>query len=131
MTICLRAWVQDTFCFSSVFRASIRTLAQGTPLGHHTGFVVSLPHPGFPLPVLEKINKYVNWFREFFLLVSILKTFFLREKNSFFKLYIGQFPAISTVTIVSLKFYNNITNNTQPMTQRLMAWSRSTVIVML
>lgn len=75
-TICRRAWVQETcakkrsssfkellgvsfldyrysltFCLSSSCLASILTLAQGTPFGHHPGLVVSLPQPGFPLPV--------------------------------------------------------------------------------
>ena len=51
MTICFRAVVQETLCFSSSLLASMRTLAHGTPLGHHDGIVLSFPQPGFPLPV--------------------------------------------------------------------------------
>lgn len=43
--------MNDTFCFSSSVRASIRTLAHGSSFGHHGGRVDSLPHPGFPRPV--------------------------------------------------------------------------------
>lgn len=46
-----------TFCFSSSERASIRTLAQGKSLGHQGGLVLSLPHPGLPLP--NKMNKII------------------------------------------------------------------------
>lgn len=40
-----------TFCLSSSVRASMRTLAQGSSLGHHAGRVDSRPHPGLPRPV--------------------------------------------------------------------------------
>lgn len=40
-----------TLCFCSSVRTSLRTLAQGMSSGHHTGLQLSLPQPGFPLPV--------------------------------------------------------------------------------
>lgn len=40
-----------TRCFWSSVRTSLRTLAQGISSGHQTGLQLSLPQPGFPLPV--------------------------------------------------------------------------------
>ncbi|KAH9416117.1 hypothetical protein DERP_000614 [Dermatophagoides pteronyssinus] len=42
---------KNTFCFSSSFRASERTLAQGRSCGHQGGRVESFPQPGLPRPV--------------------------------------------------------------------------------
>lgn len=43
--------ISHTLCFCSSVRTSLRTLAQGMSSGHHAGLQLSLPHPGFPLPV--------------------------------------------------------------------------------
>ncbi len=41
----------NTFFFCSSVLTSLRTLAQGTSLGHHTGRHSVFPHPGLLLPV--------------------------------------------------------------------------------
>ena len=74
MTIFLNAWVQLIFCFSSSVLASIRTFAQGSSFGHHSGRVESRPHPGLPRPVVdEKLTHKSLELENFFLTCRVFK----------------------------------------------------------